>query len=166
MAHFEQLSIYFQEIVDTMRAQGCHNILWIPGLGFQSKYAGYATYPIKGENIGYAVHIYPGWFGSGHGYEAFARGWQQDVQPVADFAPIMITEMDWADKKYNASWGKALTGVAGDENFGANFKKITDDAGNVIYVPNTKPITIVCIVHHGELQSTPWRGECGISMVA
>ena len=138
-AQFEQLSIYFQEIVDTMRAQGCHNILWIPGLGFQSKYAGFADYPIKGENIGYAVHIYPGWFGSGHGYEAFSRGWQQDVQPVADFAPIMITEMDWADKKYNASWGKAHTGVAGDENFGANFKKITDDAGNVSWVLFTSP---------------------------
>ena len=138
-AQFEQLSKYFQEIADTMRTQGCNNILWIPGLGYQSKYAGYADYPIKGENIGYAVHIYPGWFGSGHNYEAFARGWKEDVQPVADFAPIMITEMDWADKKYNASWGKALTGVAGDRNFGANFKKITDDAGNVSWLLFTSP---------------------------
>ncbi|MBR5277287.1 MAG: family 43 glycosylhydrolase [Bacteroidaceae bacterium] len=138
-AHFEQLSIYFQEITDSMRAQGCNNILWIPGLGYQSKYAGYADYPIKGENIGYAVHIYPGWFGSSHNYEAFSRGWQADVQPVADFAPVMITEMDWADKKYNASWGKAHTGVAGDGNFGANFKKITDDAGNVSWLLFTSP---------------------------
>ena len=138
-AHFEQLSIYFQEIADTMRAQGCNNILWIPGLGYQSKYAGYADYPIKGENIGYAVHIYPGWFGSSHNYEAFSRGWMADVQPVADFAPVMITEMDWADKKYNASWGKAHTGVAGDSNFGANFKKITDDAGNVSWLLFTSP---------------------------
>ncbi len=138
-SQFEQLSKYFQEIVDTMRAQGCNNILWIPGLGYQSKYAGYADYPIKGDNIGYAVHIYPGWFGSGHGYKEFAQGWQQDVQPVANFAPVMITEMDWADKKYNASWGKALTGVAGDENFGANFKKIPDDAGNVSWLLFTSP---------------------------
>ena len=116
-AQFEQLSKYFQEITDTIRAQGCNNILWIPGLGYQSKYAGYADYPIKGENIGYAVHIYPGWFGSGHGYEAFSKGWQQDVQPVSNFAPVMITEMDWADKKWNASWGKAHTGIAGDKNF-------------------------------------------------
>lgn len=138
-AQFEQLHLYFQEVVDTMRAQGCNNILWVPGLGYQSKYAGYADYPIKGENIGYAVHIYPGWFGSSHNYEAFARGWKEDVQPVADFAPIMITEMDWADKKYNASWGKAHTGVAGDHNFGANFKKITDDAGNVSWLLFTSP---------------------------
>ena len=138
-AQFEQLSIYFQEIVDTIRAQGCNNILWVPGLGYQSKYAGYADYPIRGENIGYAVHIYPGWFGSSHNYEAFARGWKEDVQPVADFAPVMITEMDWADKKYNASWGKALTGIAGDKNFGANFKKITDDAENVSWLLFTSP---------------------------
>ena len=138
-SQFEQLSKYFQEIADTMRAQGCNNILWVPGLGYQSKYAGYADYPIKGKNIGYAVHIYPGWFGSSHNYEAFARGWKEDVQPVADFAPIMITEMDWADKKYNASWGKAHTGVAGDHNFGANFKKITDDAENVSWLLFTSP---------------------------
>ncbi len=138
-AHFEQLSKYFQEITDTIRAQGCDNILWIPGLGYQSKYAGYADYPIKGNNIGYAVHIYPGWFGSGHSYEAFSKGWQEDVQPVSNFAPVMITEMDWADKKWNASWGKAHTGIAGDENFGANFKKITDDAGNVSWLLFTSP---------------------------
>ena len=138
-AHFEQLSKYFQEITDTIRAQGCDNILWIPGLGYQSKYAGYADYPIKGENIGYAVHIYPGWFGSGHGYEAFSKGWEEDVQPVSSFAPVMITEMDWADKKWNASWGKALTGTAGDQNFGANFKKITDDAENVSWLLFTSP---------------------------
>ncbi len=136
---FEQLSRYFQEITDTMRAQGCRNILWIPGLGYQSKYAGYADFPIRGENIGYAVHIYPGWFGSGHGYEAFVKGWEQDVQPVSSFAPVMITEMDWADEKYRASWGKAHTGVAGDGNFGANFKKITDDAGNVSWLLFTSP---------------------------
>ena len=51
----------------------------------------------------------------------------------------MITEMDWADKKYNASWGKAHTGVAGDKNFGANFKKITDDAENVSWLLFTSP---------------------------
>lgn len=137
--HFEQLHEYFQAIVDTMRAQGCRNILWVPGLAYQAKYAGYADFPIEGENIGYAVHIYPGWFGSGNGYEAFVKGWKEDVQPVADFAPIMVTEMDWADEKYNASWGKAHTGVVGDGNFGANFKHITDAAGNVSWLLFTSP---------------------------
>ena len=137
--HFDNLKIYFQSIVDAMRNEGCNNILWIPGLAYQSIYSGYAVNPIDDDNIGYAVHIYPGWFGSGEGYENFQKGWDEDVQPVADMAPVMITEMDWADAKYDASWGKAHTGVAGGDGFGANFKKITDDAGNVSWLLFTSP---------------------------
>jgi aryl-phospho-beta-D-glucosidase BglC (GH1 family) len=61
----EAMTQYMQEIVDLMR-QYCNNILLIPGLGWQSNYAGFAKHPIKGENIGYAVHCYPGWYNSGH----------------------------------------------------------------------------------------------------
>ena len=137
--HFDNLKIYFQSVVDAMRAEGCNNILWIPGLAYQSTYSGYAVNPIEGDNIGYAVHIYPGWFGSGEGYANFQKGWDEDVQPIADLAPIMVTEMDWADEKYNASWGKSFTGNAGGDGFGANFKKITDDAGNVSWLIFTSP---------------------------
>lgn len=136
--HFDNLKIYFQSIVDTIRVSA-NNILWIPGLGYQSLYAGYALNPIEGENIGYAVHVYPGWFNSGNGYEAFQRGWDSQVQPVADFAPIIVTEMDWAPEKYNKSWGKDVTGTAGGDGFGANFKKITDECGNVSWLLFTSP---------------------------
>lgn len=27
---------------------------------------------------------------------------------MAAFAPIMVTEIDWAPKKYDATWGKVL----------------------------------------------------------
>ena len=56
-------------------------------------------------------------FGSstGGGYEAFQRGWDAQVGPVAAFAPIMVTEIDWAPKKYDATWGKSITGTAGAE---------------------------------------------------
>ncbi len=131
--HFDNLKTYFQEIVDTIRTSA-ENILWIPGLGYQSQYSGFAVNPIEGENIGYAVHVYPGWFNSGSGYEAFKRGWEQQVQPVADFAPVMVTEMDWAPERHDKSWGKGITGEAGGEGFGANFKKITDDCGNVSWL--------------------------------
>lgn len=147
MPHFENMTKYFQEIVDVMRAQGCNNILWVPGLGYQSQYAGYATFPIKGDNIGYAVHVYPGWYGSdaeepshelggvmGGGYEGFQKGWDAQVKPAADFAPIMVTEMDWAPAKYNASWGKSITGVEKGTGFGANFKYIADNTGNVSWL--------------------------------
>lgn len=60
--HFDKLKEYFQSVVNAMRAQGCGNILWIPGLGYQGLYKGFAVNPIEGDNIGYAVHLYrAGW---------------------------------------------------------------------------------------------------------
>lgn len=145
--HFQNLQLYFQAIVDKIRAN-CRNIIWVPGLSYQSSYAGYAKHRIQGENIGFAVHCYPGWYGSdaeedssegigsstGGGYESFQRGWDAQVGPVAAFAPIMVTEIDWAPKKYNATWGKSIMGVAGGEGFGANFKYIADNSGNVSWL--------------------------------
>ena len=61
--HFQNLQLYFQAIVDKIRAN-CRNIIWVPGLSYQSSYAGYAKHRIQGENIGFAVHCYPGWYGS------------------------------------------------------------------------------------------------------
>lgn len=136
--YFDNLKTFFQSVVDTIRTSA-DNILWLPGLGWQSQYQGYALNPIDGENIGYAVHVYPGWFNSGQGYEPFQRGWNSQVKPVADFAPVMVTEMDWAPEKYNKSWGKDITGVAGGDGFGANFKKISDDCGNVSWLLFTSP---------------------------
>ena len=131
--HFDNLKTYFQDIVDIIRTSA-GNILWIPGLGYQSLYSGYAVNPVEGENIGYAVHVYPGWFNSGQGYEPFQRGWDDQVQPVADFAPVIVTEMDWAPEHHDKSWGKDITGTAGGDGFGANFQKIVDECGNVSWL--------------------------------
>ncbi len=148
----KNLTQFFQEIVDLMRGNGCNNILWIPGTGYQSQYAGFAKYPVKGDNIGYAVHVYPGWYGSdaikpsqelggnyGGGYEAFAAGWRNQIEPAAAIAPILVTEMDWAPEEYNASWGKSITGRMLGEGFGANFKYIADKTGNVSWMIFTGP---------------------------
>lgn len=136
----EAMTRYFQKIVDEMRKY-CNNILLIPGLGWQSQYAGFAQYPIQGENIGYAVHCYPGWYNGGHGdddvvvnYKDFKRGWEAQIGPVAEMAPVVVTEMDWAPSKYNSSWGKSNTGVAGGEGFGANFIRIADETCNVSWL--------------------------------
>ncbi len=152
---FKKCTQYFQAIVDSIRAQGAENILWVPGLGYQSQYAGYAKYPVTGENIGYAVHCYPGWYGSdsedengsaeqgvvtkGAGYAEFKAGWEAQVKPCAEIAPILITEMDWAPMKYQKSWGKATTGIAGGVGFGANFKYLMDKTGNVSWMLFTGP---------------------------
>lgn len=139
---------FFQKIVDEIRAVGCNNILWVPGLAYQQNYQGYDKYPILGENIGYAVHCYPGWYGSdaevasaeqkvetkGAGYTEFNNGWTKSISGIAKKAPILVTEMDWAPKKYNNSWGKATTGKEGGVGFGANFRFIMDKTGNVSWM--------------------------------
>ena len=146
--HFQNMQIYFQTIIDKIRGNGANNIIWVPGLGYQSQYAGFATHRFTGDNIGFAIHVYPGWYNSdaevdpnenvggisGGGYEGFQRGWNAQIMPVAEYAPIMVTELDWAPAKYDSSWGKSITGVAGGEGFGANFKYIADNTGNVSWM--------------------------------
>ena len=143
------MQLYFQAIIDKIRGNGAENIIWVPGLGYQSQYSGFAAHRFTGNNIGFAVHVYPGWYNSdaeedpkenitgsikGGGYEGFQRGWDAQIMPVAEYAPVMVTEMDWAPAKYDSSWGKSITGVAGGEGFGANFKYIADNTGNVSWM--------------------------------
>lgn len=148
----QALTQFFQEIVDLMRSNGCKNILWVPGTAYQSQYAGFAKYPIKGDNIGYAVHVYPGWYGSdaiepshelggeyGGGYDSFAAGWKNQIEPCAAIAPMLVTEMDWMPSKYQASWGKSITGQMLGSGFGANFKLLADRTGNVGWMLFTGP---------------------------
>lgn len=148
---------FFQTIVDDIRALGCNNILWVPGLAYQQNYQGFVKYPIVeregGLGIGYAVHCYPGWYGSdsevasaeqkvetaGAGYVEFKTGWEESISGVAAKSPILVTEMDWAPKKYNCSWGKATTGIEGGVGFGANFRFIMDKTGNVSWMLFTGP---------------------------
>lgn len=135
----EAMTAYMQAIVDVMRKH-CNNILLIPGLGWQQQYTGFVKYPIKGDNIGYAVHCYPGWYNSGAEdnvevtYREFKRGWDSMISPIAMQAPVVVTEMDWAPKKYNSSWGKAITGEAGGKGFGANFIRIADETCNISWL--------------------------------
>lgn len=145
-ACFDNAKKFFQTIVDKIRVNAM-NIIWVPGLSYQSSFSGYAANPVEGDNIGYAVHAYPGWYGSdaeepsaelggvtGGGYESFQRGWNAQVRPIADIAPVMVTEMDWAPAKYDSSWGKSITGTVGGAGFGANFKYISDNTGNVSWL--------------------------------
>lgn len=143
---------FFQEVIDVIRDNGCTaNVIWVPGLCWQQQYKGYAKYKIDDNNYGFAVHCYPGWYGSdseqetgeggssawtqtSKGYSSFKSGWDENVGCVASFAPIMVTELDWAPAKYDHTWGKGITGTAGGLGFGANFKKIADESGNVSWL--------------------------------
>ncbi|MBS0030763.1 RICIN domain-containing protein [Chitinophaga sp. 22321] len=127
--HFEALRNFFQPIVNSIRNNGAQNVCWIPGTGWQSHYQGYPNYPITGGNIGYAVHIYPGYWGGVNNYTAFQAAWDINVKPVANIAPIAITETDWSNGY--GTFGQGITGTAQGNGFGANLKYITDQSGNV-----------------------------------
>ncbi|GAA4300261.1 cellulase family glycosylhydrolase [Aestuariibaculum suncheonense] len=131
-AHFDALKLFFQPMVNLIRENGSNNIIWVPGSGYQSHYKGYVNNPIEGNNIGYAVHIYPGYWGrDNNNPEIFKANWNENIKPVADMAPIAITEIDWGPEQY-AVWGKGgVTGVAGGWGFGVNFKALADESGNV-----------------------------------
>ena len=97
-----------QPIVDKIRANGFKGIIWVPGKGWQGSYADYEKYPITGENIGYAVHDYDGWYGcedkklsAKDVKDATQRKIQQfhNQVPMVDTNPIVITEIDWSPKK-------------------------------------------------------------------
>ena len=92
---------YFQPVVDKIRANGFTGIVWVPGTGYQSNYRSYAEYPITGENIGYAVHDYPGWYNSSDDNPAPANkiAHFHDAVPVVDTNPIFISEVDWSPLK-------------------------------------------------------------------
>lgn len=76
-------------------------IIWIPGTGYQSQYENYASYPVSDSNFGYAVHVYPGWYGASdtnHDSNAFIYNFQKQV-PVVKNKPILVSEIDWSPEK-------------------------------------------------------------------
>ena len=134
---------YFQPIVDKIRSNGFTGIIWAPGTGWQANYVSYATHPIEGENIGYAVHDYCGWYGCSDDTpdpQNKINQFHQQV-PVVDFAPVIITEVDWSPYKpgtghYNehgdwveSNYGTWATGST--SKWGKAYKAMLDHYGNI-----------------------------------
>ena len=134
---------YFQPIVDKIRQNGFTGVIWAPGTGWQASYADYASYPIEGYNIGYAVHDYTGWYGCSDDNpspENKIRNFHNQV-PVVDTNPIIITEVDWSPKKpgeghYNEhgewvepNYGTWSTGST--SKWGVCYKAMLDHFGNI-----------------------------------
>ncbi|MBP5388448.1 MAG: family 43 glycosylhydrolase, partial [Prevotella sp.] len=134
---------FFQPIVDKIRANGFTGIIWVPGTGWQANYTSYATHPIEGYNIGYAVHDYCGWYGCSDETPSPTNKINQFHKqvPVVDTNPIIITEVDWSPKKegtghYNehnewveSNWGTWATGST--SKWGKAFKAMLDHYGNI-----------------------------------
>lgn len=134
---------FFQPIVDKIRANGFSGIIWAPGTGWQANYTSYATYPIEGYNIGYAVHDYCGWYGCSDDTPSPSNKIAQFKRqvPVVETAPIIITEVDWSPKKegtghYNehgewveSNYGTWATGST--SKWGKAYKALLDHYGNI-----------------------------------
>jgi hypothetical protein len=122
---------FMQPVVDAIRATGAENVVWVPGLGWQGEAAGWAKYPIRGRNVGYAVHFYPAYGGVKDDPAAVRRLWESNYKPAADVAPMIITEMFWNPNKgvgYEGLWNAHTAG------FGNAVKGCIDDQGNVSFV--------------------------------
>ena len=135
---------YFQPIVDKIRENGFTGIIWAPGTTWQQNYRSYAEHPIEGENIGYAVHDYCGWYGCSDDNpdpDNKINQFHQSV-PVIDFAPVIITEVDWSptnpngEGHYNESgtwvlpnYGTWATGST--SKWGKAYKAMLDYYGNI-----------------------------------
>ena len=134
---------YFQPIIDIIRQNGFTGIIWVPGTGYQSQYQDYAQYPVNDSNYGYAVHVYPEWYGASdksYDHQTFINNFQKQV-PVVKTKPILVSEIDWSPEKpgtgkYNefgqwvsSNWG--TWGTASTSKWGNAWKSVMDHFGNI-----------------------------------
>ena len=135
---------YFQPIVEKIRSNGFTGIIWVPGTGWQANYTSYATHPIEGYNIGYAVHDYCGWYGCSDDNpdpQNKINNFHKQV-PVVDTNPVIITEVDWSPVNPNAeghydehgnwvqpNYGTWATGST--SKWGNAYKTMLDHFGNI-----------------------------------
>ena len=113
---YKEARDYWQPVVDKIRSR-CDNIIYISGFHWQTYYSGFTDYPIKGSNIGYAVHSYP--------RSDVREHWEREVFPIAYMAPIIITETAWGysdDPVFNGGF---------TSDFGEPLKDVVDELGNV-----------------------------------
>ena len=131
---------FFQPIVDKIRANGFTGIIWVPGTSWQQNYTSYVQYPIIGDNIGYAVHDYNGWYGcddkdlsASDVPEATKKkiDYFHSQVPVVDTNPVIITEIDWSPENPNAQGHYNEHGVWVLPNYGTWATGRTSVWGNI-----------------------------------
>jgi len=129
--YWAALTRFMQPIVDAIRGQNADNIVWIPGLGYQGEYQGFASHPLTGGNLGYAAHLYPAYGGVYDNQTAVNNLWNSNYKPAADQLPMVITECWWNPNNgqgYQNLWNASTAG------FGNAVKSCYDNEGNVSYL--------------------------------
>ena len=134
---------FFQPIVDEIRRCGFKGVVLVPGMGYQSYYKDYANYPVKDKNMGYAVHVYSGWYAQKDetaDTDRFTEHFLKQV-PVAMGSPIVVTEVDWSPIKPGkgktnefgqfvpANWGTWAT--ASTSKWGKAYFGMLERLGNI-----------------------------------
>jgi len=130
-SYWSALTNFMQPIVTAIRNTGADNVIWIPGLGYQGEYQGFATYPVTGSNIGYAAHFYPAYGNVHDNATAVQNLFNSNYKPAADRQPMIITECYWFPNDgtgYNDLFRGATSG------FGNATKTAFDNEGNVSYL--------------------------------
>lgn len=135
---------FFQPIVDKIRENGFKGVIWVPGTGYQSNYRSYAKYPITGDQIGYAVHNYAGWYDNSDESCDPTKAIAEfgNSVPIIRTNPITITEVDWSPKNTNEiknynEMGQPVYGnygtwaTASTSKWGKAYKAILDHFVNV-----------------------------------
>lgn len=140
---------FFQPIIDKIRKNGFKGVIWVPGEGYQSSYESYEKYPISDSNYGFAVHVYPGWYGnedSNANAQTFISNFKSQVPGVTS-KPVAVTEIDWSpgnivynadgtpklkyDGNYETDGNYGTWGTASTSKWGSAFKAMKDYYGNI-----------------------------------
>jgi hypothetical protein len=130
-AHWAALTNFMQPIVTAIRDTGANNVIWVPGLGYQGEYQGFATSPVTGLNIGYAGHFYPAYGNVHDNYAGVQKLWDTNYKPAADLAPFIITECYWYPNNGN---GYIDLFNGNTQGFGNAAKAAFDGEGNVSFL--------------------------------
>jgi hypothetical protein len=126
-AHDKAVQVYFQDIVNSIRGTGANNIIWVPGLIWQDRLMNFATYPISGNNIGYAGHMYP--FGGDNPNDINNRFVSSGWKACSDKYPIIVTEGSWHTMASDQGIRRGTT-----EGFGITIKNFYDTQGNISWI--------------------------------
>lgn len=130
-SYWQALTNFMNPIVTTIRNTGADNMIWIPGLGYQGEYQGFATYPVTGSNVGYAGHFYPAYGNVHDNATAVQNLWNSNYKLAADRQPFIITECYWFP---NNGVGYQDLFRGSTSGFGNAAKGAFDNEGNVSYL--------------------------------